>query len=339
MQLQRHASIGDVNEEAVELYLRARKRSRSPDLGDGPDSALALLERAIEIAPHFKPALAAHAIIAERMWFFPGTTRSVDWREIVRASVDRALAEAGDLAETHVAAARFSAHTMDLASAARSLSRALAIAPTSAAAHEFLGYLQCEAGRADEGIRHLELAAELDPTLTMGLLSAARHYELVGDHVRADEYLRRVREATNSETGLLAMEARFATWRGDTEAIVRCRERIRRSPGMFEFFLLITDVHLGERDAAEIEAAPPASTRGFSPRFATIGEQLTAEVLAAAGRLDGAIAALRRAVDHVLVDLVWIERCPLLEPLRTHPDYPELHARVRERAEAIWAID
>jgi serine/threonine-protein kinase len=340
VELQRHASLGEVSEEAVALYLRARKRSRSPELGGtGEDNALALLDRAIQLAPHFKPALAAHAIMAERMWFFPGASQVLDWREIVRASVARALAEAPDLAETHVAAARYAAHTMDLSGAARSLSRALTIAPTSAAAHEYLGFLQCEAGRADEGIRHLELAAELDPTLTLGLLGAARHYELVGDHARADEYLQRVRASTGAEVGLIAMEARFATWRGDMDTIRRCREAIRMAPGVFAFFMLITDVFLGERDAAEIEAAPPASARGFSPRFATIGEQLTAEVLASAGRLEGAMAALRRAVDHVLVDLAWLERCPLLEPLRTQPDYSELHARVRARAEEIWAID
>jgi serine/threonine-protein kinase len=341
VELQRHAAFGDVCEEAVELYLRGRKRARTPDLGgDGEDGALALLERAIELAPHFKPALAAHAIVSERMWFHPGAPRAIDWGERARLSVERALAEAGDLAETHVAAARYAAHRMDLAGAARSLSRALTIAPTSAAAHEFLGYLQCEAGRPEEGIRHLELAAELDPTLTLGLVTAARHYELVGDHDRADEYIQRVRRVVSgSEVGLATMEARFATWRGDVATIVRCRETIRRAPGTFAFFMLMTDVYLGERDAAEIEALPPAATRGFSPRFTTLGEQLTAEALAHNGRIDGAMAALRRAVDHVLVDLEWLERCPLLAPLRTHPDYAELHARVRARAEQIWAID
>ncbi|HET6584106.1 MAG TPA: serine/threonine-protein kinase, partial [Nannocystaceae bacterium] len=114
VELERHASVGEHCGEAVELYLRARKRAGAVDLGGvGPDNALALLDRAIELAPHFKPALAAHAIVTERMWFYPGAPRDVDWAERTRLSVERALAEAGDLAETHVAAARHAAHTMD----------------------------------------------------------------------------------------------------------------------------------------------------------------------------------------------------------------------------------
>jgi TolB-like protein len=339
VELQRHSSMGEVNEEAVELYLRARKRARSPDLGGAEDNAVVLLERALALAPHFKPAIAAYAIVCERMWFFPGASRVVDWKERTRLAVERALAEAGDLAETHVAAARYAVHTMDLAGAARSLSRALTIAPTSASAHEYLGFLQCEAGRPDEGIRHLELAAELDPTLKLGLVTAARHYALVGDQARAEEYLERVRATVlGNDVGLIAMEARFATWRGDLPSVERCRAAIQRSPEQFGFLTLMLDTYLGLRDVAEVESMPPASSMGFSPRFTTLADQLVAELLASRNRIETAMAALRRAVDNCLVDLEWLERCPALQPLRTHADYAELHRRVRARADEIWSI-
>ncbi len=340
VELQRHSSMGEVCEEAVELYLRARKRARTPDLGGDEDNALALLERALALAPHFKPAIAAHAIVSERMWFFPGNVRGIDWKERTRVSVERALAEAGELAETHVAAARYASHTMDLAGAARSLSRALSIAPTSASAHEFLGFLQCEAGRPEEGIRHLELAAELDPTLKLGLVTAARHYALIGDRAKSEEYLDRVKAtALNTDVGLVAMEARFATWRRDLPSVERCRDAIRRSPEQFGFMSLMLDAYLGERDAAEIEAMSPGAAHGFSPRFTTLADQLIAELLASRGRIEGAMTALNRAADNCLVDLEWLERCPSLEPLRTHPDYLDVHRRVRARADEIWSID
>ena len=44
----------------------------------------------------------------------------------------------------------------------RNYPKALEIAPTCAPAHEYLGILQCDAGRSREGVRHIELAHELE---------------------------------------------------------------------------------------------------------------------------------------------------------------------------------
>ncbi len=41
-----------------------------------------------------------------------------------------------------------------------------------------------------------------------------------------------------------------------------------------------------------------------------------------------ALAQLERCVDANLFDLGWLERCPLLAPLRGEPRYAELHARL-----------
>jgi hypothetical protein len=40
----------------------------------------------------------------------------------------------------------------------------------------------------------------------------------------------------------------------------------------------------------------------------------------------------------VLVDLDWLDHCPLFDPLREHPRFVELRATVRARCEQIWVV-
>jgi serine/threonine-protein kinase len=180
----------------------------------------------------------------------------------------------------------------------------------------------------------------------MGLMAAARHYALAGDHARCGEYLQRVdRQLVGIDAGLVTMKARFAMWRADAEAVERCRKGIPRlsqvhgaSASFMEgFSALYMDLFLGARDVAELDGFEPPS-EGFGPRFRTLIEQLIAEVCAHLGAIDRAMAALSRAADNALVDLDWLERCPLLTPLRSHADYAALHERVRTRAEQIWTL-
>jgi serine/threonine-protein kinase len=45
---------------------------------------------------------------------------------------------------------------------------------------------------------------------------------------------------------------------------------------------------------------------------------------------------ITRASESALADLAWIERCPLLEPLRGRPEMNEAHQRVLLRVRDIW---
>jgi serine/threonine-protein kinase len=38
-----------------------------------------------------------------------------------------------------------------------------------------------------------------------------------------------------------------------------------------------------------------------------------------------------------LIDVDWLERCPLLAPLRSTPVFAEIRRKVHARAMAIWA--
>jgi hypothetical protein len=73
-----------------------------------------------------------------------------------------------------------------------------------------------------------------------------------------------------------------------------------------------------------------------NPRFAALAHQLAAEAAMFNHRPDDAMRYIQIAADGVLVDLEWLEHCPLFEPLRSRPEYEQARSLVRSRAEAVW---
>jgi serine/threonine-protein kinase len=328
--------------QAIELYLRARKAMRTVTFGgDGPDGAVALLQTCLELAPHFRPAIALLAVAAERLWFVPANTGDQRRRELAEAAVARALLEAPELAESHLAAARLATQRADYAVAARELANALSIAPTLPYAHDALGSLQCEAARAVEGIRHLQLAAELDPTCAPSLVYEVRHHELRGDHDAADKALAQLQKRCGGwEIGLVGMDARIGSWRGDRERVLRARDRSIRIEDAGRIFDLLFAGYLGQIPPEQLyQLITAALHTNLSPRFRSLISQIGAEGLGAAGAHELASAMIGGAVDDALVDLDWLERCPVLAGVRARPEYARFRERVRARAEAIWIVE
>jgi len=63
--------------------------------------------------------------------------------------------------------------------------------------------------------------------------------------------------------------------------------------------------------------------------------QLKAEVFAYAGDVERAIAAIDEATSLGLIDVVWLDRCPLFASLRNNARFVELRAQVAERAALV----
>jgi len=63
--------------------------------------------------------------------------------------------------------------------------------------------------------------------------------------------------------------------------------------------------------------------------------QRNAEVHAFMGEHDEAFAAMERAIDYGLIDLVWLELCPLFAEMRSDARYARVHAKLEERADRI----
>jgi serine/threonine-protein kinase len=324
---------------AIEHYLSGRQRMRAFDF-DGAAAAVESLDRARALAPDFAPALAAHAIASLRAWFFD-TGHATDWESAARGSVARAAERAGDLAETHLAIGICATHSGDYPAAARAIQKALAIAPTYADAHEYLGMLQCEAGRAEEGAKRLRLAASLDPTLMYCAVFLARQHAL---HDRVDESeqvladLDRLRGHAVARL-TTAQRVRIAGWQRDWDALRRfaADEATGDSPN-WRFVRLYARALVRDLDITEVRSRYAAILAARqNPRYVSLALQLATEVFAGLGEIEEARLHLARAATSVLVDVEWLDHCPLLAPLRELPDWAEVRRRVRARADAVWA--
>jgi serine/threonine-protein kinase len=329
---------GNAPAAAIELYLRARALTRKMTARTiDAEQVVPLFDECLALAPGFAPALAGRATACLRGWFRPdggGDTRERAARDAVAA----AKAGAPVLAETHLALARLAVLEGRYAEAAASLGEALRIAPTYPEAHEYLGSLSCEAGRPERGIHHLRLAAELDPGATFGLLAAATHHALEGERAESDALIERMRDDPSVSAGALrATEIRVAAWFGDTErmsALADAEVEYSTSP----LFREMLRAYVGLVPARDSVQRLRAALGNANPRFQAMFEQFATEALCVQGDHEPAWASLQHAAHTILVDLHWLDRCPLIAPLRAHPDFAAVREVVRQRAEAIWAV-
>jgi serine/threonine-protein kinase len=112
-----------------------------------------------------------------------------------------------------------------------------------------------------------------------------------------------------------------------------------RIDGAARFFDMLFAGYLGQITPPQLDQLITMALHGnLSPRFRSLISQIGAEGMAVAGADDLASAMIQRAVDDALVDIDWLERCPVLARVRTRPEYTQQRERVRARAEAIWMV-
>jgi serine/threonine protein kinase/tetratricopeptide (TPR) repeat protein len=324
--------------EALALYRQADSGLHGAFRGGHDGGPLALLDSCLELAPDFPPAIALHAIASMRASFMGMRASAREEAAAARASVERALHLAPDMPATHLARAMLAAQQDDWRASVAALRTALDIAPWHAPTLQYLGSLQCEAGRADEGIVRLRLAYELSPTLVTALFEFARCSALRG---KMDDYqwaLERLAASPAHRAAAESLRVRVAGW-------TRNQEELRRSQAVAaedtDFVSQMNGRYasavLGELDAlAMLPWFAESISRTHSPRFISLMCQISAEVLGLCGHAEQALVYFQRAADTALIDLEWIDRCPALQPLRALPGFAEGRRKVRARVEAIW---
>jgi serine/threonine-protein kinase len=187
----------------------------------------------------------------------------------------------------------------------------------------------------------MELADQLNPTLPNPLPYIARHLTLHRQFDALDAVLREMeRRHGKDHMYSCAVRTRMAGWRGDAEALRRfCADKSEQfeKPHWRPLTLYVRGLlgEIGEDEIARGFARLLTDTQ--SPRFITFLMQFQTELHAGRGEVSTAMLHLLRAATSMLIDLEWLDRCPLLESLRSHPDFGEARRRVRARAEAIWA--
>ncbi|MFO0710030.1 MAG: FlgO family outer membrane protein [Sandaracinus sp.] len=326
-----------VPREAVDLFLRARQRVRTPALSD-VEASVQMLEQCIGLAPQFAPAIALHAQACIRAWFIPGAQTHRDWAAEAARSVERALLHAGHLAESHFAAAQLALQHGELRNAALEAKESIAIAPGFPDAQLFLGSLEVEAGRAMQGLPRIELAVEIEPTLLGAHVELARYHGMYGDRARFEEALARVQAAQPEGILVAQLLVRVGAYRRDVAWIrrgVELAERLRHP-------LSLPMSRYGREMLGELEIDATYRTVEWihkaSPRIQTLARQMLAEAAGARGVLDVCAMHFAAAAQHVLTDLDWCDRSPFLSGIRDRSEFIEGRKLVTTRCEEIWAI-
>jgi serine/threonine-protein kinase len=324
--------------EVLKLYRQAVPRAHEAHRYPGANNPVELLEECLALAPDFLPAVSLHAVSSLRLWFMAARDGERDWALVARDSVERAVRLAPELPSTHMARAMLAAQQNDWRSAVMALRTALDIAPTHAPALQYLGSIQCEAGRADEGLVRLRLAYEISSSMVVALFEFARCSALRG---RMDDYgwaMERVEAVPYLRIAALFLRARVAAWTGDTEGLRRCRAAIVEDPDFrARLTILYAGVALGDVDAlGMMEEVETWLAQTSSPRFVSLLCQFATEMLGFTGHAQQALGYFQRAVDTSLIDLEWIDRCPALQSLRALPGFAEGRLKVRTRIDALW---
>jgi eukaryotic-like serine/threonine-protein kinase len=341
-----HALLGDrfapvrkspSSPEVVDRYLRARRALR---LGwyEGAERAFELFEEARALAPDDPRILSGAAIAALRSSFRHQEDREA-WHERAADLADRAIRAAPEWPEPHVARASLDMDRGRVGPALASLRRALARAPDHVDANELAGQLHLEIGPVELAVAHLENAMALDPGTYKARWELCRGYAILGRWDEADALLTVVVDDPGPRRLRDAMRTRIDLWRGwrrwsdelttdhgEQDAISRWM-RVRR---------LVTDGAIVDPPSRAFLEESIASTAPRS-RFRIALEQFLSEMLATAGDHAGAMEHLARAIDEGLVDLVWIERSPVLASLRDRPAFAEALGVVRRRVDEILA--
>ncbi|MFZ9886506.1 MAG: protein kinase domain-containing protein [Myxococcota bacterium] len=333
---QMHGAAGAMSPDLLELYGHARHRLRGGNVTGAADTVL-MLERVLERAPGFAPAHAAHAFACLRAWYFPAAGNDRDFRDAAQRSLERALALAPELPEAHLVQAEFASQEGRYRDAIAAARVALALAPTLAGVHQLLGKLQIEAGRAKDGLARTEHALELEPDLVFALMEKARWHALYGELGVFRTVTDMWSEDPTRARFVAMLLLRSGAYRAD-EGLVRegveLLERHTHLPPLAAY----GRVMLGDRASAELfEDVDKALAGPVSDRFRTMHRQMAAEVWGRVGDEARTLDAVVAGANSGLVDLDWIDRCPLLDLIRARAELSAARQQVAMRCEAIWA--
>ncbi|HEU4408070.1 MAG TPA: protein kinase [Polyangiaceae bacterium] len=322
----------------LDLYLRGRTLLMSSSLID-IEGSIACFEEALELARE-DPRIASSLALALARHHFLSPEASAAAAERAERAAEHALRVAPSMGEPHHARAVLLMHQGRPAEAVRSLRQALRCTPSLASAHFLLGQVLLEAGYEIEGRRRLAAAERLEPGGVEGFWALYRFAVLAGDDDEAEAQREALLRAEGGVRSRWYLHLRVAAWRGDRDELRRvvheATERLTPRELLPPFRAYVSVALRGEDPALAFALLRrSAAESGASHRARAFVYQLLAEVACLAGDAREAASAIALARDAALFDRPWLERCPLLAPVRHTPEFGGALESARAHAEAM----
>ena len=319
----RLASVRTVNPEAYEAYLKGYSLWRTMKPAD-LDAAQRFFGQALEKDPSCAPAFAGLAWV----WMSRQQREFVPPLEAVpkakAAALQAILLDDNSPVAHEALAGVLSWGEWDWAGAEPEWKRALELDPNSANAHAYYAHFLAIRGRADEGLRHSELAIKLEP---MNALYHGMHAVFLQYLRRYDDVLAAARTALSLQPDLpyaLGVFQNVYIIKGmREEQLADQRLRIARDPerlAAFERGLAEAGYEGAQRGIADVLAAryekgQYGSADGIAHRYLDAGDK------------DRAIDWLYKAYETHDSSLAYLGN-PLWDPLRSDPRFQALLRRI-----------
>ncbi len=138
------------------------------------------------------------------------------------------------------------------------------------------------------------------------------------------------------------LAARLALWNPDSAWAEDLERRITPLADIPQRDIALKLLRVRAGRASADELAPTllarAQHRRRAVRGAILWRQILAEVLMFAGQPDEALPSIEKAVDLGLLDISWLDRCPLLLPITPSERFQAARERVAERAKEVLAV-
>jgi eukaryotic-like serine/threonine-protein kinase len=330
------ARRGPADPDAREAYRTARKLYAAFG-SERVAEAIEILRKAHASWPGDPWIMSALGAALARAWILQGGGSNQWIAEAEELSL-RALAIDSSIGETYNTIGILRLQQGEMRLAVRGFQEAIARSPLLAEAHEYLGRLLCECGHPEEGMRRLDLSVRLEPSSVAAHWERARTFALMGDRERAEGALERSIQSAGVGTAQITQRARLALWWGDGAMASRIADDIERTdtlmPALKQNMLpLLRAAAKGQPIAEQVHFFKLiAESLSGSPRQRAFFHQLAVEFYGAANLQAEALEALERAVEYPLLDILWLDRCPVLEPLREHASFGRSRAIVAARA-------
>jgi TolB-like protein/Tfp pilus assembly protein PilF/tRNA A-37 threonylcarbamoyl transferase component Bud32 len=322
----RRTSADKGNPDAIDAYVRGRywwNRRNGPNLF----RAIQYYGQALDADPRFAPAYAgmadAYAQLGYGSYLAPD-----DAFPKAAAAARKALELDSTLAEPQATLAYCSFYyDWDWKAAEQGYKLAIAKNPNYATAHEWYGLFLTAMGRFDEAIAEERRAQELDPLSSAIAATTAWVYHYSHRQDEAERVLRQtLRADSNFGIGRLFL-GRVLQAKGELDSAIAQYGRL--SGPMRQW--VVTVAGLGNLYAIEGRRADAlAILRQLDSlsRSEYVSSFAVAVVHVALAQPDSAFAWLDRAVKERSHWLVWLNRDPRWEPLRSDPRYAALVRRV-----------
>ena len=306
---------GTRNSGAFDAYLRGSKAVNSGEGASSYQSAIAAYTEAIRLDPNYALAFASRSVaLSNYAGEFAKETDIRGFFAKVQADAREALKLAPELAEGHLALARYFLNSLDFTRASEAYERAMALAPGNAEVLAESGLFAVYMGRLDAGLAAARHAIALDP------LNPRRRAQF-GE---ALFWTRRYQEAVAAFGEVISLEPDFKRaygfrgvayyWLGDFQS---ARSSCETKPDHWSsvWCLALTYEKLGRHVDAEAEL------KKLQTAFGDASAYQCATIYAQWGNTGKALEWLARAVRLPDPGVGHVKTDPLMDPLREEPRF------------------